>query len=224
MGQVLKPAVVIKGTKDGLHFLLDDSRPFPAILEEIKYKLEQSANLWNGPDMHVMLKLGRRQITKEEEIELRSLFAIRKNLIIRSIEAIGRPYLLEPGAGLHILTGTVRSGQLLQHHGDVMLLGDVNPGGSIKAEGSIYVMGALRGLAHAGTIGDGTSIIAASQLRPTQLRIADVISRPPDQWEDTETGMHFAHLQDQQIAVDKMPQLARLRPDWEWKESRYRQL
>jgi septum site-determining protein MinC len=222
MGKLLKPGVTIKGTKDGLVFFLDDSRPFSAVLNELKYKLSHSSasHIWEGPDMKVKIKLGKRQITTLEEVALRELFSIRKNLIIQEFESDGVPYLIESNTcGIQLLSGTVRSGQVLTHRGDLLLLGDVNPGGTIQSTGSIYVMGALRGLAHAGMKGEETAIIVASVLRPTQLRIADVISRPPDQWDDSDIGMKFAHLLNNQIAVEKIHHLNRIRPDIEWKDS-----
>ncbi|SFJ41860.1 septum site-determining protein MinC [Thermoflavimicrobium dichotomicum] len=214
----LKPSVTVKGTKDGLLFILDDSCPFSNILNELKQLFEYNrSSLWDGPKTRVLIKLGQRQITKEEEISLRQLFSLKKNLIIQGFESEGKHYLLKP-AGIQVLAGTVRSGQVLTHEGDLLLLGDVNPGGCVQATGSIYVLGALRGLAHAGSSGDETALIAASTFKPTQLRIADVISRPPDEWEYTEVGMRFAYLVNNQIAVDQIQHLIQLRPDLEWKE------
>src|SRR5699024_6098067 len=70
-----------------------------------------------------------------------------------------------------------RSGQVLRVEGDLLLIGDVNPGGKVVATGDIYIMGNLRGIAHAGINGNRKAIIAASYMKPTQLRIADYISR-----------------------------------------------
>ncbi|OYD08255.1 septum site-determining protein MinC [Paludifilum halophilum] len=223
MGKVLKPGVTIKGTKDGLLFLLDESRPFSVILSELQYKLEQSSNIWDGPDTRVRIKTGNRQISRSEEKELRRLFSARKNLIIHSIETEGKSDGGNMNPGIQMLAGTVRSGQVLEYRGDLLLLGDVNPGGTVRTTGSVFVLGALRGLAHAGGEGDESAIIAASALKPTQLRIANVVSRPPDEWEDSETsGMNFAYLINHQIAVDKMHHLSRIRPEIEWKENRFR--
>lgn len=224
MGKVLKPGVTIKGTKEGLLFFLDDARPFSSVLEELKHKLENkhAAQIWDGPDMQVTIKLGQRQITKAEEQSIRELFSLRKNLIIHAFESDDKPYLLGMDAALQIKSGTIRSGQVLVHKGDLLFLGDVNPGGMIQSTGSIYVLGALRGLAHAGTEGDASAIIVASVLRPTQLRIADAISRPPDQWDESEVGMRFAYLMNQQIVVEKIQHLHELRPELEWKENHRR--
>lgn len=220
----MKPGVTIKGNKDGLLFILDDSRPFSDVLEELKHKLEntQAAQIWDGPELKVTIKLGQRKITRSEEVAVREVFSIRQNLIIHSFEADGSSYLRGAETDLQIKAGTVRSGQVLVHSGSLLFLGDVNPGGMIQCTGNLYVLGALRGLAHAGSEGDSQAIIVASTLRPTQLRIADVISRPPDRWDDSEVGMRFAYMADHQIIVEKISQLGQLRPELEWNESRRR--
>ena len=46
--------------------------------------------------------------------------------------------------------GIVRSGQIVCSPGDVVVVGDVNPNGRIEAGGNIYVLGKLKGIAHAG--------------------------------------------------------------------------
>ncbi len=74
----------------------------------------------------------------------------------------------------------LRSGQKINYKGSVMVLGDVNPGSEVTAGGDIIVMGSLRGVVHAGAHGDQSSIIMAYRLNPIQLRIASVISRPPE--------------------------------------------
>ena len=75
---------------------------------------------------------------------------------------------------------TIRSGQTVQYSGHVVILGDVNPGAEIIAGGNIMVLGSLRGVAHAGAIGNQSAVVAAFRLEPTQLRIANHISRAPD--------------------------------------------
>lgn len=222
MGKMLKSGVVIKGTKDGLLFYLDEKLPFSEILQELRLKLTSSraAHIWEGPEMNVKIMLGDRQITKQEEIHLRDIFSLRNNLKIHSFETSnGKPYLLESNSGIQMRAGTVRSGQVLTHHGDLLLLGDVNPGGCVEATGSIYVLGSLRGLAHAGIEGDETAIVAASAFRPTQLRIGDIISRPPDEWRELEIGMRFAYVVQKQIAVERIAHLSQIRPDRAWKDN-----
>lgn len=78
------------------------------------------------------------------------------------------------------LQTTVRSGVEVRHPGTVVILGDVNPGSSIIAEGDILVWGRLRGVAHAGVGGNEACRIMALYMQPTQLRIADTVARAPE--------------------------------------------
>lgn len=77
------------------------------------------------------------------------------------------------------LSKTIRSGSEIRHHGHVVLVGDLNPGGTIVADGDILVWGRLKGVAHAGANGNRSSCIMALQMEPTQLRIADKVARAP---------------------------------------------
>jgi septum site-determining protein MinC len=84
------------------------------------------------------------------------------------------------------LETTLRSGVEVRHQGSVVILGDLNPGSSIVAEGDILVWGRLRGIAHAGSAGNDRCAILALQMEPMLLRIAHLIARapetPPDQY------------------------------------------
>ncbi len=75
-----------------------------------------------------------------------------------------------PTQALFVKT-TFRSGESVNHPGDVVVLSDVNPGAEILAGGDIVVFGKLRGLAHAGVGGDTKAAIIALELDAQQLRI-----------------------------------------------------
>ncbi len=81
---------------------------------------------------------------------------------------------------LTVHRGTLRSGDHIESQGHLLIVGDVNPGGSASAEGDVYVWGRLRGRAHAGSNGNSNARIVALQLRPLQLRIAELVARGPD--------------------------------------------
>lgn len=205
--------VTIKGIKDGLVFLLDDECEYEELLGELRYKLEHShQNILTGPIIHVDVKLGSRRITEEQKQRMLDILKQKGNLLIRSVEFPEPEQAQVPP--YKIMCGMVRSGQVLHHDGDLLFLGDVNPGGSILCTGDIYILGALRGIAHAGVDGNEDSIIAASHFAPTQLRIAEQISRPPDEWETRETSMEFAFLQNGAMQIDKISNIVRLRPDF----------
>jgi septum site-determining protein MinC len=86
------------------------------------------------------------------------------------------PILAEP----IYLQMTVRSGMDIRHQGNVIIMGDINPGGEIFAAGDIIVWGRLRGIAHAGYPNNPQCLIMALQMEPTQLRIADRVARAPE--------------------------------------------
>ena len=75
------------------------------------------------------------------------------------------------------LTSPVRSGTEIRHPGNIILVGDVNPGGNLIANGDILIWGTLRGTAHAGAEGNQNAIIMILKLGASQLRIADLVAR-----------------------------------------------
>jgi septum site-determining protein MinC len=68
---------------------------------------------------------------------------------------------------------TIRSGFKISHHGHVVVIGDVNPGGEILAGGSVVVWGKLKGSVHAGMEGNASAVVCALEMDPMHLRIAD---------------------------------------------------
>ena len=75
---------------------------------------------------------------------------------------------------------TLRSGQVLESEGNVVVIGDCHPGSEIRAVGDITVWGVLSGIAHAGCKGNANSKIRALKMNAVQLRIANCYSRRPD--------------------------------------------
>ncbi|HEY6325236.1 MAG TPA: septum site-determining protein MinC [Candidatus Cybelea sp.] len=85
-------------------------------------------------------------------------------------------HVVEAAPGTLYHPGTLRGGQVLHHTGNIVVVGDVNPGAELVATGDIVVFGRLRGIAHAGAGGDETARIYALDLTATQLRIATFIA------------------------------------------------
>ncbi len=75
--------------------------------------------------------------------------------------------------------GPLRSGGRVLYEGNVVVMGDVNPGAEIVAGGSVIVWGRLRGVVHAGAQGNEKAVVCALELVPTQLRIAGEIAVSP---------------------------------------------
>jgi septum site-determining protein MinC len=114
----------------------------------------------------------------------------------------------QPQADALYLEMTVRSGIEIRHPGTVILLGDLNPGGIVVAEGDILVWGRLRGIAHAGAGGNRECLIMALQMEPTQLRIADALARAPEK-SPTQFFPEVAHITPQGIRIAKANDFSR---------------
>jgi septum site-determining protein MinC len=105
------------------------------------------------------------------------LAARRVRRTVRATTAYARPQAVAVDAvATRYYRGTLRGGQSLQQVGNIVVVGDVNPGAELVATGDIVVFGALRGTAHAGAQGDRAARVAALELMPTQLRIATAIA------------------------------------------------
>ncbi|MFM2060825.1 MAG: hypothetical protein RLZZ507_495 [Cyanobacteriota bacterium] len=114
----------------------------------------------------------------------------------------------KPLADALYLEMTVRSGGEIRHPGTVIILGDINPGGIVVADGDILVWGRLRGVAHAGAGGNRNCLIMALQMEPTQLRIADAVARAPEK-SLTQFFPEVAHITPQGIRIAKATDFSR---------------
>lgn len=210
-----KTLVTIKGVKDGLVFVLDDRCDWESLLKELEDKLARHGQQLSGPAIQVRVRLGRRPVDEDGKRKIREIIGRYGNLLVESIEsaADGPPAAPRDTLPLYRVSGIVRSGQTVERDGHLLLLGDVNPGGTVRCTGDIYILGALRGIAHAGCEGDTGAIIAASLMMPMQLRIADVISRPPEEWVSEDSGMEFAYLRDGVMEIDRITRLHRFREE-----------
>lgn len=98
----------------------------------------------------------------------------------------------------------LRSGQTVSHKGHLVIIGDINPGAEVMADGDITVWGSLRGVAHAGIGGNVNAEIRALKLQPIQIRIAHAIARAPDRPRvnyATTNGPETARMVDGKIRV-----------------------
>ncbi len=73
---------------------------------------------------------------------------------------------------------TLRSGTRIEFPGNIVVLGDVNPGAEVIADGSILVWGRVRGVVHAGANGDQAAVVCGLDLSAGQIRIAGAATVP----------------------------------------------
>lgn len=193
--------ISFRATVNGLILIMREEDDFDVVYENVAKKLESSGRFFKGASLDV--KYRGRKLSSEQEQILSELISQRANAEVRSFVEDEAPNIsddvpeepeksteklkmrllyfkgLEEGM-TKFYKGTVRSGTLVSYDGNLVIIGDVNPGGEVIATGNVVVMGSLRGMVHAGADGNKEAVVTALSLQPTQLRIADVITRPPD--------------------------------------------
>jgi len=102
--------------------------------------------------------------------------------------------------------GTLRSGRLISYDGNVVVIGDVNPGAEVEATGNIIILGNVRGIVHAGAGGNKEASVIALNFEPTQLRIADIVTRRIAKRNNAKNlyTPEIAYLRDDTIVVDPL--------------------
>lgn len=193
-------SIVIKGTKEGLTVFIEKNDNFDDIRDKIYRKLAEGKGFFEGGKVKLKLKNG--SFNSEQYKILENLFT---EFGMDLLEASSPKTIIFPKPHrkrVLMLKKTVRSGQKISYKGTIIIIGDSNPGSELIATGDIVVMGALRGMAHAGAQGDTTAMVAAGKLQPTQLRIANVISRPPEGKQELPQIPEIARLKNNVIIID----------------------
>tara|TARA_Y100001968_G_scaffold9854_2_gene8237 strand:+ start:2431 stop:3051 length:621 start_codon:yes stop_codon:yes gene_type:complete len=169
--------------------------------KSIDWMLFLTKKIKNTPYHNIEIDCLDWKIRCKEIIEIKNLFKIyNRNIVnikstsietIISAKSLGlAAYLYEVDSpnkqsnfskNLKFHKGTVRSGENIESKGDLLILGDVNPGGMVSANGDVMIWGRLLGIAHAGKFGNMQAKISALHLRPVQLRIADKVAKGPDE-------------------------------------------
>jgi septum site-determining protein MinC len=187
--------VLFKGAKNGINVWLDDSVDFERIKRDLRAKTHEAKNFFE--DAEVSITFTGREITKEEESDLLGIIFQETDLSISFVKPESSEAATDTALKLGLVPpsialtknehltffyeGALRNGQSIRYDGSVVILGDANPGSEIIARGSVIVLGALKGLVHAGCTGDDSSYVCAMRLNPTQLRICDVMTYIPEE-------------------------------------------
>lgn len=176
--------IIIKGNREGLNVVINMNHfsDFDEMLESLVDKLSQGRKFYKGSTLKITTELkyiNEREIRKLKEI-LFDEFLISDCIFQEQEDSTTKVFTGIYEGKTKFLRKTIRSGQSINYPGNVVIIGDVNPGAEIYAAGNIIVMGTLRGIVHAGTNGNEKAIIAAVKLEPQILQIGNIITRSPE--------------------------------------------
>ncbi len=220
--------VIIKGTSNGIIVTIGAGN-WKTILRQLAQKLEQRSSFFKGG--RVAVAVGER-LLNEEELEALGVLLAEHHMTLWAVysnapdtqaaaKALGleaepanapavaqktgraaRTPPTEPTENVTTIRRTLRSGQTVESLGNVVVIGDVNPGAVIKAGGYVIIWGNLRGTVYAGAVSPENAFVAALELKPVQLIIGDAIARAPADERRRTIIPEIAFVQDGQIVAE----------------------
>lgn len=194
-------AITFKLTRNGLIIVLDDNLDFATIKRLLKKKLEESKEFFQGAILKTTIK--GRDLEKYELEELRRIISSETGFcdIVEDVVTFDWSKNIVEGK-TKFYRGTMRSGNQIDYKGNVVVMGDVNPGAEIIATGNIIITGSLKGTVHAGCKGNRNAIVTANGIHPTQLRIADLITISPCDDAKSQNTYETAYIKDNNIYIE----------------------
>nr|WP_307774710.1 septum site-determining protein MinC [uncultured Cetobacterium sp.] len=187
----MNDCVILKGKKDRLVVQLDNNADFVTLKEKFSEKIKQAESFIGKAKIAIEFtnrKLSEIEenaliniINKETKIEIAFIFS--EESALTQLPITNMPFkdfkdITDEGI-TKFYKGTLRSGNSIEFNGNVVVLGDVNPGALIKATGNVVVLGYLNGTVYAGDKLGSDAFVGAFSLNPIQIRIGQTIAKNP---------------------------------------------
>ena len=181
---MVEEGILIKGNKEGLNVIinLNSFKDFSDMLEVLIEKLSGGKKFYKGSTVKIttQLKLLNEKDSRKLKDVLFDEFLIKDCIFEDKIEKSTTVFQGIYEGKTKFIKSTIRGGQKVDYPGNVVILGDVNPGAEVVAAGNIIVLGCLKGFAYAGFNGNEEAFIAAYSLLPEILKIGEVVTRAPE--------------------------------------------
>ena len=203
----MRNCVSINLRKNEILIKLSDDAEQKDIVENLKKKIQELKKMYKNEKTPIRVT---GKILKNKEIdEIQKLikkyidveidFDMPKSLGLSSIKRTFNKENAISETKFH--RGSLRSGQKMESEGSLVILGDVNSGAEVMASDNIVVLGALRGLAHAGAKGNKQAIISAGLLDTVQIRIANIV-KEIDRDEEPLHKQAYVSVVNNEIVID----------------------
>lgn len=202
-----KNSVAINLKKEQIVIKLDEESKQEEIVETLKKKLTELKKLYKNEKTPILVTgkiLKNKEIDEiqkliKNEIDVEIEFDAPKSLGLHSITKTFEKEIAISETKFH--RGSLRSGQRVESEGSLVIIGDVNSGAEVIASDNIIILGALRGLAHAGAKGNKQAIIAAGLVDTVQIRIANVV-KEIDRDEEPMHKQSCVYIEEEKIIIE----------------------
>lgn len=179
--------IAIKGNKNGINAIIqiDKFGDFQEMSEVLLDRLRKGKRFYRGANLIITIDL---EYINDKQIR-RLKDALFDEIFIKDCEFVQREDKVKKVfSGIYegktkFIRTTVRSGQIVNYAGNIIIIGDINHGAEVRALGNVIVLGSLNGRVYAGDNGNDKAVIAAFLLEPEILSIAGVLTISPDEFE-----------------------------------------
>lgn len=181
---MVSDSILVKGNKDGLNIVINMEafRDFEHMITTLIKKLSRGRKFYKGSTLKITTQLkyiNNRELKKLKDVLFQEFLV--KDCIFDDINDKQDKVFQGIYEGrTKFIRKSVRSGQIISYPGNLVIMGDVNPGAEVYAAGNVVVLGILRGYVHAGNNGNANAIIAAFRLEPQMIQIGGIITRAPE--------------------------------------------
>ncbi len=195
-------------TKEGLILVVGDYDSLESALSEITDKLTQMGSFFTKGDEIALLVENH---SKHVQDIPRIISRIREFGLSVSRILVGKPEEAKISSGMKVVqrgetkSGTklvkknVRSGQVIVHSGDVIIVGNLHKGAEVMAGGSVVVFGKAEGVIRAGLNEGYKAVVMAVDLQTTLIQIADRMTHEKGEREIPSV----AHVRAGRIVIDR---------------------
>jgi len=221
----LTSLIQIKGLRDGLLVSLSDA-PWEELSRALLAQIDGQPAFFQGA--RLALDVGSQELKVNDMVELRdrlsernlSLWAVisesatteKTAQLLGLATRVSKPrpeeqHEIDPRnineETALFVNKTIRSGSRIEFPGNVVVLGDVNPGAEIVAEGNVIIWGRLRGSVHAGSAGDENATVCALEFLPMRLQVAELVLTARNR--KTTGKAEMAIVRNQKIIIETWP-------------------
>lgn len=202
---MIEDKIIIKGNKEGLNAVINMNKfkDFDEMLEALIEKLSKGKKFYKGCTLKITSDLkyiNERELNRLKDV-LFEEFLVEDCIFENREEKTNSIFAGVYEGRTKFIRKTIRSGQIINYPGNVVIIGDVNPGSEVYAAGNVIVLGILKGGVHAGVGGSDKAIIAAFCLQPQILQIGHIITRSPED-EAKPKYPEVARVKDNNIIVE----------------------